>query len=296
MSRRLGVSTHVLRAWELRYGLLRPARSAGGYRLYSEADEERVRTMQAYLACGLSTAEAARAVLGEVSGTAGPAVAEPEAGQGFAAQTGGPAVPRSREVLPAIGAELGRALERFDESAAQTVLDRLLSEFTVETALRDVMLPYLHEVGERWECGEISVGQEHFASNVLRARLAGMARGWGRGHGPRALLACAPGEEHDIPLLAFGVVLHRGGWRISYLGANTPVADVIIAAAMTPPAIVVLSTIAGERFETALPELDHLARAAPLALGGPGATPEIAEVVGARLLAGDVITEARRLS
>ena len=68
LSRRLGVSDHVLRAWESRYGLLQPVRSAGGFRLYSEADESRVRRMQAHLADGLSAAEAARAVLGEDSG------------------------------------------------------------------------------------------------------------------------------------------------------------------------------------------------------------------------------------
>ena len=69
LSRRLGVSDHVLRAWESRYGLLQPVRSAGGFRLYSEADESRVRRMQTHLAHGLSAAEAARAVLGEDSGT-----------------------------------------------------------------------------------------------------------------------------------------------------------------------------------------------------------------------------------
>ena len=67
LSRRLGVSDHVLRAWESRYGLLQPVRSAGGFRLYSEADARRVRRMQAHLAHGLSAAEAARAVLGQDS-------------------------------------------------------------------------------------------------------------------------------------------------------------------------------------------------------------------------------------
>src|SRR6201987_6568850 len=68
LSRRLGVSDYVLRAWESRYGLLQPVRSAGGFRLSSEADESRIRRMQAHLARGLSAAEAARAVLGEDSG------------------------------------------------------------------------------------------------------------------------------------------------------------------------------------------------------------------------------------
>ena len=85
LSRRLGVSDHVLRAWESRYGLLQPVRSAGGFRLYSEADESRVRRMQAHLARGLSAAEAARAVLGEDNG----------AGHG---RPPGPTAPRRRRV------------------------------------------------------------------------------------------------------------------------------------------------------------------------------------------------------
>ena len=64
LSRRVGVSDHLLRAWETRYGLLHPVRSSGGYRLYSEADADRVRRMQGHLADGLSAAEAAQTVLG----------------------------------------------------------------------------------------------------------------------------------------------------------------------------------------------------------------------------------------
>jgi MerR family transcriptional regulator, light-induced transcriptional regulator len=74
------------------------------------------------------------------------------------------------------------------------VLDRLLTDFTVEMVLRDVLLPYLHELGNRREHGAISVAQEHFGSHVLRGRMAGLARGWGNGRGPQALLACPPGE------------------------------------------------------------------------------------------------------
>ena len=208
LSRRLGVSDHVLRAWESRYGLLQPVRSAGGFRLYSEADESRVRRMQAHLARGLSAAEAARAVLGEDNGAgdlgraAGPHRAAPTAG--------------------ALPDDLRQALDAFDEPAAQAVLDRLVSDLSLTTVLRDVVLPYLTELGERWESGTASVAQEHFASNVIRGRLAGLARGWGNGHGPRAVLACPPGELHDLALMVFGIVLNRNGWRIDYLGMNTP--------------------------------------------------------------------------
>src|SRR5208283_1682379 len=179
LSRRAGVSDHVLRAWESRYGLLQPVRSAGGFRLYSEADALRVGRMQAHLARGLSAAEAARAVLGEDSGAgadpgraAGPHRAPPAAGE--------------------LAGALRQALDAFDEPAAQAVLDRLVSDLSVTAVLRDVVLPYLAELGERWERGTASVAQEHFASNLIRGRLAGLARGWGNGHGPRAVLACPP--------------------------------------------------------------------------------------------------------
>ena len=115
LSRRLGVSDHVLRAWESRYGLLQPVRSAGGFRLYSEADVLRVRRMQAHLARGLSAAEAARAVLGEDNG----------AGHGRAAGPH-PAVPAASE-LPG---DLRQALDAFDEPAAQAALDRLVSDLS----------------------------------------------------------------------------------------------------------------------------------------------------------------------
>jgi DNA-binding transcriptional MerR regulator len=276
LSRRLGVSTHVLRAWERRYGVLSPVRSGGGYRLYSEADEQRIRVMQGHLARGLSAAEAAQAALRET-----------------------PERPRPAPVLDglsAAGQALRTALEGFDEPSAQSLLDRLLTDFTPETVLRDVLLPYLHDVGARWERGEITVAQEHFASNVVRARLAALGRGWGRGRGPRALLACVPGELHDIPLLAFGVVLHRNGWRVAYLGAATPMADLLHAAAEMPPQLVTLSSVDPARFEGLEPELRRLSSLAPVALGGRGATEPLAAAVGARLLPGDPVTEAELLS
>jgi DNA-binding transcriptional MerR regulator len=280
LSRRLGVSEHVLRAWERRYGLLRPVRSPGGFRLYSAQDERLVRRMQAYLARGVSAAEAARAALNEVQAPASDAQ---------------PRVAGQRNGLRDSPGALARAMQEMDEPAAQALLDRLLADFTVETVLREVVLPYLYTLGEHWERGQTDVAQEHFASNVIRGRLSSLARGWGNGRGPTALLACAPGEEHDLPLLAFGVVLHRNGWRIAYLGANTPLEDLARAATDLQPALVVLSAVTPKRLNTVQEDLARLARIAPLALAGAGATPAIAQAVGARMLDDDPVTAAEHL-
>jgi DNA-binding transcriptional MerR regulator len=279
LSRRLGVSDYVLRAWENRYGLLQPVRSSGGFRLYSEEDEWRIRRMQAYLADGLSAAEAARAAL---SGDASTPPRRP-AGAPLAASAGdGPS------------AALRQALDAFDEPAAQAVLDRLLADLSVPAVLRDLVLPYLADLGERWQRGTASVAMEHFASNLIRGRLAGLARGWGSGHGPQALLACPPGELHDMALMVFGIVLHRNGWRIGYLGASTPVEELERAVDASPPDLVVLASTLPETLEPLGPELASLARRAPLALAGAGATAQIASAVGGRLMAGDPVTEAER--
>jgi DNA-binding transcriptional MerR regulator len=278
LSRRLGVSEHVLRAWERRYGILRPQRSAGGYRLYSEADEQRVRRMQALIGQGLSAAEAARAALAETPAGAAGTLAAPGVGG-----------------LRTAARALVRSLGTFDEPAAQVLIDQLLGAFTIETVLRQVFLPCLHELGERWARGELSVGQEHFASNLLRGRLAGLARGWGNGRGPQVVLACPPGEQHDIALLAFGIVAHRNGWRVRYLGADTPVAELARVAAELRPDLVVVAVTRPGLLPGLTAGLSRLAAAVPLALGGPGATLEFAQAVGARLLAADPVTEAQRL-
>lgn len=281
LSRRVGVSEYVLRAWENRYGLLKPARSTGGYRLYSEDDQARVALMQAHLADGLAAAQAARA-----------AIADEQPGRSGVGAVDAPA----RADLVDTAEALRQALDEMDEPAAQAVLDRLLTDFTVESVLRDVLMPYLHELGQRWEQGAVSVAQEHFASHVVRGRLAGLARGWGSGRGPHALLACPPGELHEIALLAFGIVLNRNGWRVGYLGANTPMADLIQVASETRPALVVLSATTAERFGPIVPELVRLVGIATLALGGEGATKDLADATGARLITGDPVTSAQRLA
>jgi DNA-binding transcriptional MerR regulator len=280
LSRRVGVSGHVLRAWEARYGLLSPVRSSGGFRLYSDGDERRVRRMKLHLAEGLSAAEAARAA---IAGSQSPPA--PEVGPGATE-------PGSATDLRALANAWQRAFDDFDEPAAHAVLDRLLSSFSLATTLRDVVLPYLHELGDRWERGDVTIAQEHFASNVIRGRLAGLARGWGSGHGPRAILACPPGELHDLSLLIFGIVLNRNGWRIEYLGANTPIQELVGAVGRSRPDLVVVAATTNDHFDGIHVELARLATVVPVALAGAGATRQVGERVGARVLIGDPVTAA----
>jgi DNA-binding transcriptional MerR regulator/methylmalonyl-CoA mutase cobalamin-binding subunit len=272
LSRRSGVSPELLRAWERRYELLRPTRSAGGLRLYSAEDLDRVRAMQHHLAEGLAAAEAAAFALRPAATSADVPLAPAD-----------------------VRRELDDALSAFDEARAQAVLDWLLASTTLDTVLSGVVIPYLRDLGARWERGEASVAQEHFASSVLRGRLLGLARGWGRGLGPRILLACAPGEQHDLGLIAFGLALRARGCRIVYLGAETPLESVADAARASDPAFVVISAVNAARFEESADGLRKLARQRRVCLGGAGAA--AAEIgFDALRLTGDPVEEAERIT
>jgi MerR family transcriptional regulator, light-induced transcriptional regulator len=279
LARRTGASPEVLRAWERRYGLLRPARSHGGFRLYTAADEARIRRMRDYLDRGVAAAEAARLALDAEASGPGLGTSEPI--------VAAPAPP-----LQAAARELAGALDSFQEEQAHAVLDGLLAAYRVETIVRDLLIPYLHELGERWARGDVSVAQEHFASNLLRGRLLGLARGWGQGHGPGAVLACLPGEQHDLGLIAFGITLHRRGWRIVYLGPDTPIATIRHATGSIAPRLVVLAGTTPELFAAHADAIADLARQARVALGGACATAELAARTGTRLLDTDPVSAA----
>lgn len=273
LSRRVGVSPELLRAWEIRYGLLQPTRSPGGFRLYSEADEERIGRMRAYQDQGLSAAEAARLALERASDER-------------------PAT----NVAVLDSSSLADALERFDEPAAQAAFDRALAVLSLDALLRDLLIPYLRDLGDRWEAGTTSIAQEHFATSVVRGRLLGLARGWGQGAGPLAVLACAPGELHDLPLIAFGLALRARGWRIAYLGPDTPLGTLLDTAQELEPRLVVVSATTPRHLSRVRDELGGLAKTAPLALAGAGATSALAESVGAALLSKDPVEEAERVA
>lgn len=272
LSRRSGVSPELLRAWERRYGLLKPARSDGGLRLYTEEDLARVRVMQHHLGAGFAAAEAAR--LASTS-----ALEPPEAA----------AAPRAAR------AQLEEAFAAMDEPAAQSALDSLFAATTLDTALREVVIPYLHDLGERWARGEASVTEEHFATAVLRGRLLGFARDWARGLGAPCLLACAPGEQHDLGLIVFGLALRTRGWRIGYLGADTPIESVASAAESFGPDYVVISSVRTERFDVSAGGLRKLAATQSVCLGGKGAAEAIVDFDAIRL-SGDPVEEAERLT
>jgi methanogenic corrinoid protein MtbC1 len=192
--------------------------------------------------------------------------------------------------------ELRSALDSFDADGAHQALDRLLATVSVEIAITEVLVPLLHELGDRWETGAATIGQEHFASNLVRGRMLGIARGWPNGAGPTFVLACPPGEEHDLGLMMFGIALARRGARVVFLGADTPVATIAETVRDVEPEGVVIAVARSVPLAAAATELAALARDVAVYVGGPGADEEAVRGSGGRPLEGDPVAAARALT
>ena len=273
LSRRTGVSPELLRAWELRYGLLQPARSPGGFRLYTADDEGRVRRTAALISEGLSAAEAARLAAGPPQTST--AVAQP--------------------MVDDLADVLRKALDGFDTAAGHAALDRLFGTVSAEFAITNVLIPYLHDLGERWADGSITVAQEHFASNLIRGRALGLARDWGAGNFASAVLACPPGEAHDLGLILFGILIARRGWRVTFLGADTPFDTLEATVDSLQPSLVVLATRDASLFGRHAAAIAAIAADITVAVAAPVSEQAVRET-GARALAGDIAEAADALS
>ncbi len=276
LSQHTGISAEVLRSWERRYGLLEPERTAGGFRLYTEDDVRRVLRVKALIAGGASASQAAHQVLAD---------ARDETGTGSAS-----GIPPTSECRAALAA----AFRSLSSSSIEAAVDLVFARLDLDSAILDVFIPCLRELGEDWFDGRTTVGQEHVAVNALRGRLMGLSRGWDRGLGPRVVLACPPGDYHDVSLILFGLALHQRGWRVTFLGADTPIETLIEVRETLRPRITVLFSAQWATHPGLAGGLARLATG-PTALAGPNGA-SLAKQAGIRWLQGDPVAEADSLT
>jgi MerR family transcriptional regulator, light-induced transcriptional regulator len=255
VARRTGVTVPTLRAWERRYGLLDPARTDGGHRLYSDDDVQRVRAMQRLLNDGWSASSAAREVLREP-----------------APITRLRPVPASGDAAADLIDRLEQAIDDFDAPTADTVIDDVFARLEIPRALDEVVLPVLRRIGEGWQTDPRVIAREHFATNTLRPRLQRLLRG-PFGASSRTCIAAAPeGEDHDLGLLASSVVAVDAGWRIHYLGARMPTAAIERSVDSLRPDVVLIGAMHREHAEAFLADRPRFDGAA-IVLGGTGFIP-----------------------
>jgi DNA-binding transcriptional MerR regulator/methylmalonyl-CoA mutase cobalamin-binding subunit len=244
VARLTGISTHALRVWERRYGSVKPGRSEGGDRLYTDGDVHRLRVIKRLLELGHGIGDVAALSLEELEKLLSlhdESKAEPEPG---------------RDIVERYIAQI----QRLDLACAEQTLAGAALTFSPRAFIDVVLVPLLREIGSRWQQGELHVAHEHAASAMVRSQLGAMLRLFAPDSGAPCAVATTPaGELHEFGALMAAVVAAMSGWRSIYLGPNLPVSELVRAAQTSSADAVLLSCVGSDASAAAsfIAELDE---------------------------------------
>ena len=176
--------------------------------------------------------------------------------------------------------------------ATMTIAEAMLADVTLEDVVTGILRPALAEVGRLWQNGELSVAEEHMASEITMAALHRFTPQHGAAApGARtAVVSCVPGEDHRLGAQAVTAVLRRRGWHVVLLGASTPAGALATFVALRRPALVALSVKSASRVPDAIEAIRLLRRTDPdlKILVGGDAVAGVGADVGAHHLAVDL--------
>jgi DNA-binding transcriptional MerR regulator/methylmalonyl-CoA mutase cobalamin-binding subunit len=247
-SKRSGVGVSLIRAWERRYGLVAPTRTAAGYRLYDDDAVARLRRVRRLTESGWSASEASRAVLADedLATDVGPdAPDDAESGR--------------REELTAAFVEASAAM---DMERLGAILDEMFALASYETVVDDILMPALVALGQAWADDRVDVAAEHAATAAVQRRLAAFYEASGAGTEVRVVVGLPPGSRHELGAMAFAVALRRRGVGVLYVGADLPIAGWRMAMSDARRRLAVISVVtdadrpAAEAVAASLRELD----------------------------------------
>ena len=216
-----GLSADTLRAWERRYGLPVPQRTAGGHRLYSQRDIETIKWLMQRQSEGLSISRAVDLWKEQLASGA-----DPLAGSVPTTSVSAVVVPAQYSfdtTLDALRTQWIEACLNFSESTSEQILNQAFSMFPVEVVCIEVLQKGIAEIGDLWYEDRASVQQEHFASSLAMRRLdALLASSPAPTQNRTVLVGCPPQEWHTVTPLLLSLLLRRRGLSVVYLGANVP--------------------------------------------------------------------------
>lgn len=257
LSQLTGVNVSTLRSWESRHGLLRPARSSGGYRLYAPEDVERLLVIKDLLARGSRLPELKNLSLDELKALHAAAPADD---------------PFSRDAI----IHLERAVDERDVDRFAILLRMSFASLPAAVAV-DVFSHALRHVGRRWEEGVIGVGLEHRLSararEVVQSATQALAPA---AHRPALAFATLSGEQHELGLLAGAYTAAALGHAVIYYGAGMPPSDLARNVGESSAAALILSIVHADgpgAIERQIAEVvAHLSVATPVWIGAHART------------------------
>jgi DNA-binding transcriptional MerR regulator len=220
-----GLAADTLRAWERRYGLPVPQRTAGGHRLYSQRDIETVKWLIRRQAEGLSISRAVD-LWNERTASGLDPLTDSVQGIFTSTPTLSTQFTEPDTTLNSLRARWINACTDFSESTAEQALNQAFSMFPVEAVCIEVLQKGLSEIGELWYENRANVQQEHFASGLAMRRLdALLSASPAPTRGLTVIVGCPPDEWHVFTPLLLSLLLRRRGLNVIYLGANVPVSQ-----------------------------------------------------------------------
>lgn len=245
-----GLTPDLIRAWERRYQVVAPVRGPRGARLYGSEDVRRLRDLARAVDSGRSIGDVAQLDIGELRRLVEAPVSPqtPRAGNGAGV------------------ADLVAALDRHDIAALERGLGDALLALGATRFARELAMPLLTVIGERWSEGTLSISQEHLVANALRSLLGPLTRSPRAAGTPSILLAGMSGERHEFGLLLVAVLAAERGLATFLLGSDVPADEICAAASRLGAAAVGISMIVAENRDNAAQALRHIENSLPASI------------------------------
>jgi DNA-binding transcriptional MerR regulator len=256
-----GLSKDVIRIWERRFGLLKPARGANRYRNYSDEDVALLRFLKEQLDAGGSIGELSKLGREELLGQA---------------RASAPQVSFVDNIFSGLLREQLSTLDPFNRVTFEKRLNGAVAVVPFEEALHGILLPLQEQVGQLWHDGHLSVALEHYVTKQIQQKIfSAMNQLPVAEFGAKVVVACPPDEEHDIAALAVAYRCRVRGCRVYYLGANVPIASLTNLCSKVEPDLTIISFPLALSDDKATQLVQSLANevspASNLAVGGHGA-------------------------
>ncbi|WP_340371664.1 MerR family transcriptional regulator [Peribacillus sp. FSL E2-0218] len=279
VSKLLNIQPGTLRAWERRYKFIEPVRNESGHRLYTEKHLQTLKWLINKTNQGFTISQAVSLL------------------ENTGSEDSGSTESRKDEQTIKLADDLIEALLNFNETKAQMLISQAFSMYTIEHTIVDVLGSILVRIGDKWENGEITSAHEHFASNILKARISSVMHTIPtNGFLPKALAVCAPGEKHEFGLLIFTIFLKRKGYETIYLGESVADKDLFKVLNIIKPRYLFMSCSQQENLEATLKLVEALKSDFPdlkIGLGGAALSliPEETRAAFCGVLMGDTQSE-----
>jgi len=256
-----GLSKDVIRVWERRFGILKPTRGANRYRNYSDEDVALLRFLKEQLDAGGSIGELAKLGREELLGRA---------------RASAPRASFVDNTFSRLLRELLSTLNPFDRVLFEKRLNGAVAVVPFEEALHGILLPLQEQIGQLWHEGHIDVAIEHYVTKHIQQKIfSAMNQLPVAEFGAKVIVACPPGEEHDIAALTVAYRCRVRGCRVYYLGANVPVASLANLCGKVEPDLTIISfplALSDDKATELVQALaDEVSPVSNLAVGGHGA-------------------------